>query len=142
MAMVYLTITMTMIPLGFVIFIWGLDKGNNTNTFAGAIIIALAIVMWIGSMQIAKREHNEETKRQERIIAILEDIATKMGADVNMSKLEPQPPLTKKRFMRLLTKSAQPVKPDSKEIGTSESHPSDGCSEKDKSQDTLEDKED
>jgi len=35
--------------------------------------------------------------------------------------------VTKKEFMALLTKSAQPLKPDLKAIRTSESHLSDGC---------------
>lgn len=59
-----------------------------------------------------------------------------------MPKSEPQPPLTKKRFETLLRKSAQPVKPDSEVTGTSGSHLSDGYSDKCKSQDKTEGKED
>jgi len=46
-----------------------------------------------------------------------------------------QPPLTKKCFEALLTKSAQPLKPDSKVKGTTEFHLSDGCTDKCTSQD-------
>jgi hypothetical protein len=50
--------------------------------------------------------------------------------------------VTKKEFMALLTKSAQPLKPDSKVKGTSESHLSDGCTDKCTSQDKTVSKED
>ena len=56
--------------------------------------------------------------------------------------IPPQPPLTRERFMGLLTKSAQPLKPDSKVKGTSEFHLSDGCSDKCTSQDKTVSKED
>jgi len=47
--------------------------------------------------------------------------------------------LSKKQFEALLKKAAQPKKqPDSKEIGTSVAHPSDGCTEKRKNQDKTE----
>ena len=52
-------------------------------------------------------------------------------------------PLTKKRFESLLKKAAQLRKVSApKETGTSTVHPSDGCSDKRKCQDTLEGKED
>jgi DNA-directed RNA polymerase sigma subunit (sigma70/sigma32) len=50
--------------------------------------------------------------------------------------------VTKKEFMALLTKSAQPLKLDLKVKGTSDSHLSDGCSDKCKSQDKTVSKED
>ena len=63
-----------------------------------------------------------------------------------MPKSKPQPPLTKKRFMRLLTKAAQPVsewsKPDQEGKETSVDRLSDGCSDTHKSQDKTEGKED
>lgn len=61
-----------------------------------------------------------------------------------MPKSEPQPPLTKKRFEKLLTKAAQPVsewQPDSAGKETSGSHPSDGCIGKRKRQGRTVDKE-
>ena len=55
------------------------------------------------------------------------------------------PPLTKKRFLGLLKKAAQPVsewnKPDSEVKGTSDSHHADGCIGKRKSQGKIEGKE-
>ncbi len=54
-----------------------------------------------------------------------------------MPKSKPQPPLTKKRFERLLRKSAQPVSEwqhGQGETETSVAHPSDGCIGKHKSQ--------
>ena len=63
-----------------------------------------------------------------------------------MPKSKPQPPLTKKRFMGLLTKAAQPVsawnKPDQEGKGTSVDHLSDGCIDTRKSQDKTVGKED
>ena len=50
--------------------------------------------------------------------------------------------VTKKDFFALLTKSAQPLKSDLKVKGTSESHLSDGCSDKCTSQDKTVSKED
>jgi len=58
------------------------------------------------------------------------------------SKIPPQPPLTKKRFEALLTKAAQPLKPDSKVKETLAVRPSDGCTETHTNQDKTEDKED
>lgn len=48
---------------------------------------------------------------------------------------------TKKEFMTLLKKSAQPLKPDSKAKETSESHLSDDCSDTHKNPDKTVDKE-
>jgi len=59
-----------------------------------------------------------------------------------MPKSKPQKTLTKAKFMRILRKSAQPVKPDSEETETSDAHPSDGCNDKHKSQDKTEGAED
>lgn len=61
-------------------------------------------------------------------------------ADLNVK----HQPLTKKRFEQILTKAAQPVSEwqHGQEVKeTSESHLSDGCSDKCKSQDTIGDKE-
>ena len=61
-----------------------------------------------------------------------------------MPKSKPQPPLTKKRFERLLNKAAQPVSgwtPDQEGSETSVAHPSDGCNETRKNQDKTEGKE-
>ena len=55
--------------------------------------------------------------------------------------IPPQPPLTRERFMGLLTKSAQPLKLDSKVKGTSESHLSDGYTDKCTNQDKTVNKE-
>lgn len=54
-------------------------------------------------------------------------------------------PLTKKAFMQLLARAAQPLPEKQhapKATGTSAVHPSDDCSETDKSQDKIEDAED
>lgn len=75
-------------------------------------------------------------------------MAKKIRSDRKMSDIKyqgsmpPQPPLTRERFMGLLTKSAQPLKPDSKGIRTSESHLSDGYTDKYTSQDKTASKED
>ena len=58
-----------------------------------------------------------------------------------MPKFKLDKPLTKKRFEALLTKAAQPLKPDSKVKGTSESRPSDGYTDRCKSQDKTVSKE-
>ena len=53
--------------------------------------------------------------------------------------------ITKKEFMAVLTKAAQPVsqqQPCQEDLETSESHPSGGCNGKRKYQDNLEGKED
>jgi hypothetical protein len=59
-----------------------------------------------------------------------------------MKKIVNNQPLTKKRFMVLLKKAAQPLKPDLKETKTSVARPSDGYSGKHKNQDTPVNKED
>jgi hypothetical protein len=66
----------------------------------------------------------------------------KVGEVKYQGSISPQPPLTKKRFEALLTKSAQPLKPDSKVKGTSESRPSDGYTDKCTSQDKTVSRED
>ena len=61
-----------------------------------------------------------------------------------MSKSEPQPPLTKKRFEKLLKKAAQPISEwghDLEETETKASHPSDGYSGKHKNRGKTEGKE-
>ena len=62
-----------------------------------------------------------------------------------MPKSKPQPPLTKRRFHRLLKKAAQPVSdwtPDQEASETSGNRLSDGYNDKRKSQDKTGDKKD
>lgn len=66
----------------------------------------------------------------------------KMNEQKYKGSIPPQPTLTKRRFEALLTKSAQPLKPDSKVKGTSESRPSDDYTDKCTSQDKTVNKED
>ena len=67
---------------------------------------------------------------------------------MNVNKSEPQPPLTKKRFDKILTKvftqpvSGKPLEGDQEAKQTSVVHPSDGYSGKRKSQGKIEGKED
>ena len=63
-----------------------------------------------------------------RLIADTERERLQMGEVKYKGSIPPQPPLTKERFMGLLTKSAQPLKLDSKVKRTSVSHLSDGYS--------------
>ena len=65
----------------------------------------------------------------------------KVGEIKYKSKIPPQPLLTKRRFEALLVKSAQPLKLDSKEKGTSVAHLSDGCTDKCTNQDKTVSKE-
>jgi hypothetical protein len=79
---------------------------------------------------------------------IKHSLGRKVRGDIKVRELKykgsipPQPPLTRERFMGLLTKSAQPGKLDSKVKGTSESHLSDGCTDKCTNQDKTVSKED
>ena len=44
--MAYLTVSMTMIAVGFILFTWGIDRTDELARNAGAMIIGLAII-WI-----------------------------------------------------------------------------------------------
>ena len=65
----------------------------------------------------------------------------KVGEIKYKGSIPPQPPLTKKRFEALLTKSAQPLKPDLKEKETSVVRLSDGYTDKCTNQDKTVNKE-
>jgi len=60
MAIYYFTGAMTMIPVGFAVFLWGMDKGNYSNKVAGAILIVLAVILWIVSLRKAETERKQE----------------------------------------------------------------------------------
>ena len=81
--MAYLTVSMTMIAVGFILFTWGIDRTDELARNAGAMIIGLAIIMWVGGLRIATREQKKQEKRWEQIITILKAMATKMGVDVD-----------------------------------------------------------
>ncbi len=81
--MAYLTVAMTMIAVGFVLFTWGIDRMDDLARNAGAIIIGISIIMWVGALRITKREQEEQRERGKRLIAIIEAIARKMGVDVD-----------------------------------------------------------
>ena len=111
----------------------------------GGFIIGIG-TLWFALYSLRR---NLEPTKTEQDIEDIARVAKRLGQllpseDDAMTKLEPQVPLTKKDFERLLTKAAQPVKkresaPEGS--GTSESHPSDGYSGKGKSQDNPEGKE-
>ena len=81
MAIYYFSGAMTMIPVGFAIFLWGLDSANNTNIWGGAILIGLSVLLWIASLRKATTERKEEKEERERqvksIIDALDRIAPK-----------------------------------------------------------------
>ena len=65
MAIYYFTGAMTMIPVGFAVFLWGMDKGNYSNKVAGAILIVLAVILWIVSLRKAETERKDEKKERD-----------------------------------------------------------------------------
>ncbi len=75
MAIAYLTVAMTMIPLGFYLLIQGADKEEYFIRNAGVIIIIIAIILWCVSLRHAKKEHKDEMdKRDEQLKSILNSI--------------------------------------------------------------------
>jgi len=81
--MVYLTVAMMALPTGIVIYIWGSTNNSTKNMVAGGLIVVLAVVMWFLSVRTALKEQKDDAERQNRLISILEAIATKMGVDVD-----------------------------------------------------------
>ena len=65
MAIYYFTGAMTMIPVGFAIFLWGMDKSNYANKVAGSILIVLAVILWLVSLRKAETERKEEKKERD-----------------------------------------------------------------------------
>jgi len=116
---------------------WGLPMG----------LIILVVALIVLMIWYSRLENNDAQISEAKLNAIIQKLGISQediygtGGNI-MPKSKSQPPLTKKRFEGLLRKSAQPLKPDSKETGTSESHPSDGCNGKRKNQDKTEGKED
>ena len=81
--MVYLTISMTGLAIGFVLFTWGIGREDNIAIFGGAGIIVIAIVMWFLALRKAEIEQREQRARWNHLFAILEAIAEKMGVDLD-----------------------------------------------------------
>ena len=116
-----------------------------------SIILAIIVFGFLIQSTYQQLRHKGSKPNKTDVMAtkldkIIELLSQKQisGGD-NMSKSEPQPPLTKKKFEQLLTKAAQPISEwqhAQEEPGTSVAHPSDGCSETRKNQDRTEDKED
>lgn len=155
----------TFVVLGITMLFIGLDKNIAFLALAGGVIVFLGACLMLVSMRDAKKEkkkadeeenkkRKEQSERDNHLFTLLEAIARKMGADIdnsskedgmNEKKSEPQPPLTEKRFEALLTKASQPISEESKPVPkgkrTSESRPSDGCSDTHTNQDKIEGKE-
>ena|ERR1035437_4400209 len=81
MGVFYLTVSMTMIPLGFVMLIYGLDKSDKFWLIAGGGVITIAVLMWYRATSMAKKEQKEENDRRDRIITLLEKISKNMDND-------------------------------------------------------------
>ncbi len=79
MAIYYFTGAMTMIPVGFAIFLWGMDKNNNTNLYGGAILILLSIVLWIVSLRKATTERREEKKERDNQLQVIIDALNRIA---------------------------------------------------------------
>lgn len=124
--------------------VWGIGMDIIT-----LIILLVAMFVWLIGHGVFNRRKNKITL-EDKVNAIIDklNITTEdiqKYKETNMSKSKPQPPLTKKRFLGLLTKASKPVSEwqhDSKVERTSESHLSDDYSDKHTSQDKTEGKED
>src|ERR1035437_5725448 len=87
MGVFYLTVSMTMIPLGFVMLIYGLDKSDKFWLIAGGGVITIAVLMWYRATSMAKKKKKkkkkkkEENDRRDRIITLLEKISKNMDND-------------------------------------------------------------
>jgi uncharacterized membrane protein len=79
----YLAIATFAIPLGITAIFWGSDKGYNFLIYAGAIVALLGLVLVYLAISQAEKEKKERDKRDNHLIAVLEAIAKKLGAEVN-----------------------------------------------------------
>lgn len=74
----YLSISMSILPIAFVILLWGVDKNNEFMVIAGAIIAAMCIYIWNRSLRDAEKDQKtqkeKDDKREESLIHILESI--------------------------------------------------------------------
>jgi hypothetical protein len=66
MAIYYFTGAMTMIPVGFALFLWGISSKTGFNKIFGAILIALAVILWIVSLIRAESERKQEREDRAR----------------------------------------------------------------------------
>ena len=82
MATGWLTVSMTALVLGFGILTWNKDGAEIWKIF-GAIIIGIAIIMWIWSLQMLKDEQKDQKKERRYLTTLIEAIAKKMGVDVS-----------------------------------------------------------
>jgi multisubunit Na+/H+ antiporter MnhG subunit len=57
---------MTMIPVGFAIFLWGLSDKSTSNKIFGAIFIVLAIILWAISLARAEVERKQEKEDRDK----------------------------------------------------------------------------
>ena len=107
-------------------------------------IFALAMILLVIAYRPKKKPISEKMWLDAiaKKLGITEEDIRKVQEETNMPKSKPQPKLTKSRFLQILRKSAQPLKPDSEEKETSAVHPSDDYTETRKSQDKTEGKED
>ncbi len=65
----WITVAMMVIPLSWVIMLWGFDKNNTEYVFWGLLIFMLGSAFWGGALYNLKKERKEEKKRQEAIDA-------------------------------------------------------------------------
>ena len=66
MATLNITVAMALLAIGFVLFTWGIDSVDATTRNVGGLLIFLAIIMWIVSIPLAKRERAEEQSERDK----------------------------------------------------------------------------
>ena len=80
MAILNITVAMALIAVGFVLFTWGIDSTDATARNVGGFLILVAIIMWIASIPLVKRERNEQlderNKKHNELLAELKGIRT------------------------------------------------------------------
>ena len=75
MAVLSITVSMALIAVGFVLFTWGIDVEDHTARNVGGLLIFVAIIMWIASIPLTKREHDEErNERDKKHSELLEEL--------------------------------------------------------------------
>lgn len=64
--MLNITVAMALLSIGFVLFTWGIGSADTMTRNVGGLLIFLAIIMWIISIPLAKKERVEEQKERDR----------------------------------------------------------------------------
>ena len=76
MAVIQITVAMAIIPLGFYLFVWGVDRQDMFIQLLAAVTLVIGMSSWYASLRNIKKEQEKDRGEREKLMLLIGDIAS------------------------------------------------------------------